>query len=247
MEPLPLAPSEASITATIDADLTEKTLEILTNEETKTGQRSRRSSGYASASNSPVNKRAAAQVACLSEEEAVKSDETAAETAAAPVVSATAIGAYRADSTFDSTKEMTLERMSLYEVTLRWMFDAEVTPPPPPVTQSDLLTGELSENLLCKRAGSEIEVIEQINSPDCMSISSVAIVQDERIVRIYFHLFSQRHMGLNSTNELPSHIDFLQVPANPEGSQLTDDVQREHAYTPILQHTSHEPPTFMPR
>ena len=220
-------------------DLTEKMVEILQIDETKTtagsgtggGQRSRRSSGYASASNSPVTKRAA--------------DQTGVVSSASPSVVIS-----NGDASAGQCDDWQMGRMSLYEVTLRWMFDADV---------ADDQQGRCWMDSPLKRIASSItdddEPIDSQVAANEMNAPTAAVssanVQDERIVRIYFHLFSRRGSHAALVNPLPSHIDFIEIPANPDdggddGSRAaTFSSQPHHVYAPVVSHT--HPPAFLPR
>jgi len=125
------------------------------------GQRSRRSSGYASASSSPSTKRPTVPV-----------DDDGNGIISEPWTS------------------------SLYEVTLRWMFETD-----PLIDEHSLLP-------------SPLHCPQDIASPsvnETLTVSDPVHQQSATAVRIYLHLM-QRH------NKMPSFIDFLPMPpTNPDG------------------------------
>lgn len=138
-----------------------KMVDILHVEETRTGQRSRRSSGYASACSSPsfLTKKAPANDPA---------------------------------STSGDPDEMEKWRTSLYEVTLRWMFD---TQPHDWYCGKDGAAGKAAE------APADVAAIQHQLPADC------------KPVRIYMHLFQRQW-----SNKSPSFIDFCPVPTDSETS-----------------------------
>ena len=126
------------------------------------GQRSRRSSGYASASSSPSTKRPTVPVDDDGNECIISEPWTS----------------------------------SLYEVTLRWMFETD-----PLIDEPSLLP-------------SPLHCPQDIASPsvnEALTVSDPVHQQSATAVRIYLHLM-QRH------NKMPSFIDFLPMPpTNPDG------------------------------
>jgi len=165
-----------------------KMVDILHVEESRTGQRSRRSSGYASASNSP------------------------------------SMLAKKAVAVIDDDLEK--YRTSLYEVTLRWMFDAE-----PQSWGPEKEVGE-KEDLV-----KENPAVAAAEAEAAAAVEAVpATIQQNRPVRIYLHLFQRQWM-----NKSPSFIDFCPVPS--EGCAAT---QRQ-LYALLFQNGNAAPHNSFPR
>ena len=135
-------------------DAIDKSADVLHVQDNIQQPRSRRSSGYASASNSPLNKRL---TAANKERRSVVIDE-------------------------DDDKW----RMSLYEVTLRWMFDLDDDGDAPSVVNND--------------APPSVQIDEA--APPKPIVGDVLANDQRQVIRIYLHLFGKNR------SKLPLHIDL---------------------------------------
>lgn len=158
------------------------------------GQRSRRSSGYASASSSPSAVKRALEL----------------QAAAASIPLSTA------RQTDEASDDWRLS--SLYEVTLRWMFDADDV--------------SHSAAAVLDDSGSAEEI-------DGGAATSVVASDDfpAEIIRIYLHFFCHQK------NKLPSFVDFRPIPHDDDRNG-SDDVR--HLYSLVFQDGSAAPHTSFP-
>jgi len=166
-----------------------KMVDILHVEETRTGQRSRRSSGYASACSSPsflVKKASGSDAASASAE----------------------------------LDELEKWRTSLYEVTLRWMFDAQ---------PQDWSWGKEDAD----------EKAEEASADAVETIAHHQLPADCKPVRIHLHLFQRQW-----TNKSPSFIDFCPAPS---GSELSEASDHRQLYVLVFQNGSAAPHNSFPR
>jgi len=150
-------------------DPVDKSADVLHVEDNIQQPRSRRSSGYASASSSPLNKRLAT---ANKERRSVVIDED--------------------DDTW---------RMSLYEVTLRWMFDLDGDGDAPPVVNNDAPSVQIDEATPPKPIGG--------------GGGGDVLANDQRqVIRIYLHLFGKNR------SKLPVHIDLEPLLSAADSSAL---------------------------
>jgi hypothetical protein len=168
-----------------------KMVDILHIEETRPGQRSRRSSGYASASSSPS---------------------LAAKRGLVPDVDT-------------ATDDLEKWRTSLYEVTLRWMFDSEP------------LTDEFPHLKRIHSAGEEPEEEQdQTTRSELIPPAVATTTQEPRPIRIYLHLIHRQ-----SNHKSTSFIDFCPIQSANGGSP------ERQLYALFFQNGNTAPQTSFPR
>lgn len=171
------------------------------------GQRSRRSSGYASASSSPTTgaKRLLSASSAPITAAASPHDDSATEISQEPAVS------------------------SLYELTLRWMFDGYVVESDdsdPPIPD------EPASKSVADQSGSE-----PATTSDGTSSTPATVL------RMYIHLFRRHSPG--QPRMTPSLIEF--VPVTSAAGCQEEEEKKEESYVLHFQDGHPSPPTLFPR
>ncbi len=202
----------------LDGSAVEKMAHILQIDENRIataiggGQRSRRSSGYASASSSPS---------------AIK---RVTEPSSNAVVTTGGHLAVPEDTNED------WKISSLYEVTLRWMFDADSSDQS--FIEEDKIVinnnSVLDDSGTCS-LGETHPTTEDLINPDTESTPLETI-------RIYLHFFCRQK------NKLPSFIDFRPTPLTDDANADNPNVSsRRQMYTLVFQDGSPAPEALFPR
>ena len=215
----------------LDSNAVEKMADILQIDESRMttgiggGQRSRRSSGYASASSSPSTIKRV--------------------TEPPSTIAVATNGGHLAVPEDSSLTNEDFKISSLYEVTLRWMFDADSSDH----QQSFIEEGEKENkinNSVLDDSGitSSIGEVVQPTSEDLITNLSSTESAPLETIRIYLHFFCRQK------NKLPSFIDFRPTPltddANADNPNNVSSEQRQ-MYTLVFQDGSLALETSFPR